>query len=175
MAQYRDYTSQIRISDDSIIINSSFSNGTQMSSTVARDGSMDTNFKAACAAHRDAVLGLSPSSTSPSCYVTTPGKWIKMVPSGTLVTLDAIINVPAGNSGVLVFYLDVTPYTVKYSHNGGSYVTFVNGDTVTVANGDTLKLEAFSVATQDFINGSVSDQDTGKLLDAFSLFNSTPP
>lgn len=174
MAQYRDYAEQIRISDTDIIITATLPGGSQLSNTVVRDGSMDTNFKAAMAAHRDAVLSLNPSSTSPPCYVAVQGKWIKSTASPTVITDNATIKVPTGNSGILVLNLEVVTYTVKYSKNGGAFTTIANGGTVTVANNDLLKFEALSVASSDFVNGNITDQDTGVEVDTINLLNTTP-
>lgn len=174
MSQYRDYDERIRISDTDIVITATLPNGSQLSNTVVRDGSMDANFKAAMAAHRDAVLSLKASSTSPPCYVAVKGKWIKTTASPTIITADSIIKVPTGNSGILVLHLDTSAYTVKYSKNGGAYTTIVDGGTVTVANNDLLKFEALSVVSSDFVNGSVTDQDTGVEVDTINLLNSTP-
>lgn len=173
MSQYRRYTTDVFISDANIIVTSTFGPNT-LSNTIVRDGSMDANFKTALAAHRDSVLSLKPSSTSPACYLVTVGKWVKSTNSGTVVSDNATIKVPTGNSGVLVLHLDATSYVTKWSKNGGAFTTFVDGATVTVADGDTLKFEGLALVAQDFVNGTVTDQDTGVQLDAFSLFNSTP-
>jgi hypothetical protein len=173
MSKYYQYTTNYFISDDDIVITSTIGTNT-VSTTVLRDGSMDANFKAACAAHRDTVLSLAPTSTSPPCYVDVIGEWIKMTNSGTVVSPASTIRVPAGNSGILIFSLEATSYVTKYSLNGGGFTTFIDGATVAVADGDTLVIEALAVAEQDFVNGKVVDSDTGIDLDAFSLMNNTP-
>lgn len=172
--QIRIYNSEIKITDTVINITSTFSGGNQISTDVARDGSMDTNFKAACAAHRDSVLSLSPTSTSPPCYVSTKGKWIKTNISATVASEDAVIKVPTGNSGILVFHLDANPYTFQFSKNSGTWTTAVDTNTITVVNNDLLKVRGTGVAPQAFINGSITDQDTGVEVDIISLMNNTP-
>lgn len=172
MAQFREYFTRVFISDTEITVTTTYG-ATQLNDIVLRDGSMDTNFKAKQAAHRDAILGLGPSSTTPRCYVDLTGHWIKQTNSGTVVSANATVTVPTGNSGVLVFRTD-TGYTVKYSKNGGAFTTIANGGTVTVANGDTLKFEALAVAAMDFVEADVFDQDTGQLIDSISLLNNTP-
>lgn len=174
MAQYREYNTQYRISPADIVMTSIFVDGTQRSDTIIRDGSMDTNFKTACAAHRDIVLSLKATSTSPPCSVEVRNKWVKMVASGTVASDTATMKVPVGNSGVLVVHLDATGYTVKYSLAGSGFTTVADGGTITVTDGQTLRFEALAVASFDFQTGSVTDQDTGVQIDVISLMNSTP-
>jgi hypothetical protein len=172
MAQFREYFTRVFITGTEITITTTYG-AIQINDIVLRDGSMDTNFKAKQAAHRDVILGLEPSSTSAPCYLDLTGHWIKQTNSGTIISANATVTVPTGNSGVLVLYTD-TAYTVKYSKNGGAFTTIVDGGTVTVANGDTLKFEALSVAAFDYVTGDVYDQDTGRLVDSISLLNNTP-
>jgi hypothetical protein len=175
MSQYREYITRYRISSADIVIISDFVDGSQKADTILRDGSMDTNFKAACAAHRDVVLSLGATSTSTPCSVLLKNKWVKMVASATVASNVATMKVPTGNSGILVVHLDTTGYTVKYSLSGGGFTTTItDGGTITVTDGQTLQFEALAVASFDFQNGSVTDQDTGVQVDVISLMNSTP-
>lgn len=173
MAQFREYSIRVFISDTEITITSTYG-ATQMNDIVLRDGSMDTNFKTKMALHRDAVLAQGASSTSAPCFVDMTGHWIKQTTSSTVISANATLTVPTGNSGILVFHTD-TAYTVKYSKNGGAFTTIADGGTITVANGDTLKFEALGLAEYDFVEGNVYDQDSGRLVDSISLLNNTAP
>jgi hypothetical protein len=172
MAQFREYFTRVFISDTEITLTSTYGS-VQLNDIVLRDVNMDTNFKTKLAAHRDAFLGLGPSSTSPSCYVDLRGHWIKQSPGATVTTVNATVTVPPGNSGILVYYSD-TGYTVQYSVNGGSWTTITDGGTITVTNGQTLKFKGSSIADMDFIEAQVYDQDTAELIDTISLLNNTP-
>lgn len=173
MAQNWEYSVDVLITGTAARIVTSYQ-AAQFVADVARDASFDTNFKNAMAAHRDAILSVKASSTSLPCYLDAVGKWFKMANSGTLTTDNAVVRVPAGNSGVLILHREPTSYVTTYSKAGGAFVAFVDGDTVTVTNGQTLRFSAVGVASQDFVNGGVEDQDTGQGLDSISLFNSTP-
>lgn len=175
MAQYREYTTEYRISTADIVMISSFTDGTQRSDTILRDGSMDTNFKTACAVHRDIVLSLSPTTTSPPCYVSVRNKWVKMTPTTTVTSNVAIIKVPTGNSGKVKVYWEATDTgTVESKIASGSWTTATNGIELTLTDGQTLTIRGITMAAQEFINGTVVDSDTGITLDAISLMNSTP-
>src|ERR1043165_2034056 len=124
MAQYRDFNTTFRVTDDNVIITSQMGIN-QQTDTVDRDGSFETNFKAAVWNHLQTVLDLAPSSTSPSCTVTTPGRWRQATASGTVSSGATIIRVPSGNSGNLVLYCD-TGTTMYYKKNAGSYTSFTD-------------------------------------------------
>lgn len=172
MAQYREYITEYRISSADIVMTSTFIGGVQKSDTVVRDGSMDTNFKAACAAHRDTVLSLSPSSTSPPCYVAVRGKWIKTHTGATVTSDAATIKVPSGNSGKVKVYFEFTDTgTMKYKIASGSFTTITTGTEITLTDGQTLTLQGLTMAEQEFVNGVVTDSDTGVDLDTISLMN----
>lgn len=175
MAKYYDYISEIRASATEIVIKSTYGPD-QISTPVVRDGSEETNFKAACWAHKQAFLSLPASSTSPACYVVDRGLLIASTASATVVTTPTTIVVPPGNSGVLVWQLDpiTGTGTIEYKINSGSYSTLAHGGTVTVTNGQTITIRASTLAELEFINGSIVDQDTGKEIEVFSLMNSTP-
>lgn len=173
MAKFYNIATTIFITDTEIIVTSIFGSNVK-STTVTRGGSEDTNLAAAIVAHKAAFLSIAPSSTSPASYVSVLGKWVKLTPSANVTSDNAVVNVPTGNSGVLVLHLDPTSYIVKYSINGGTLTAFTDGNTITVTNGQTLKFQGLGLATQDFVNGYVVDSDTGRTLDAFSLMNSTP-
>lgn len=172
MGQIREYFTRVYVTDTEITITTTYG-AIQIYDNVLRDGSMDTNFKAKQAAHRDTILSLTPSATSAPCYLDITGHWNKSTNSGTVISANATVTVPVGNSGILVFYSD-TAYTVKYSINNGAWTDVVDEDTITVVNGDTLKFEALGLTEFDFVNGEVRDQDTGRLVDSISLLNNTP-
>jgi len=172
MSQYREYTTSVFINDDEIILTSRFGSNT-LSSTVARDGSEETNFKAACWAHRNSVVSLPPSSTAPPCYVTVHGRWNKATASGTVTTATATIEVPAGNSGILSVILDDDSFVTSYRIGAGSWVAFNSGDTITITDGQLLSFKVDSLTEQYSINGTVTDDDTGVLIDAISLMNTS--
>lgn len=175
MAQYREYITEYRISAADIVMTSTFVGGVQKSDTILRDGSMDTNFKTACAAHRDIVLSLSPSSTSPPCYVTVRSKWLKLQANATVTSDIATIKVPTGNSGKMKVYFEATSTgTLKYKIAAGSFTTITTGTEITLTDGQTLSFQGLTMEEQEFINGEVVDTDTGIQLDTISLMNSTP-
>lgn len=173
MAQFREYTSTVSISDTQIVLRSVIA-GSMYEQIVTRGGSEDNDFKTAALAHKTTATASAPSATSAPCTVRTPGRWNKNGASGSLSTPSTTLSVPATNSGVLVLHKDTTSGTMKYSKNGGAATTFADGDTVTFANSDTLAFSIVSLASTDGANGYVSDQDTGTRLDSISFFNSAP-
>lgn len=173
MAKYYNITSEIFITDTLITV-TSFFGGNVLSTSITRGGSEDTALAAAIVAHKNAFISLAPTSTSPPCYVTERGKWIKLTPSGTVTTDNAVVKVPTGNSGILILHVDPSAYTAQRSVNGGTFTTFTDGATVTLTDGQTLKFKGLGLVEQDFLNGSVVDSDTGQTLDDFSLMNSSP-
>lgn len=174
MSQYRDFLTNFRVTSDNVILTSEMSTF-QKTDVVLRDGSFETNFKAAVWAHLQIVLGLNSTATTPPCSVQTPQRWHKTQAADTITTSATIITVPPGNSGILILHRDTGSFTMQYSKNAGSYTTFADGATITVANGDTLSFKATSIPGQDFANGSVLDSDTGALLDSINLYNTMPP
>lgn len=173
MAQYREYTIAVFMSDTDILITSKIG-GYQVSNRIARDGSEDANFAAAMVAHKALAFSRSANTTSPPCSVESLGKWVKFAPSGAVTGLATIIHVPPGNSGQLDFSLDTGGGSMTYSVNGATPVAATDGGNVTVVEGDTLKFAASGLAAQESATGSVIDHDTGLPLDTISLYNSTP-
>jgi hypothetical protein len=176
MAKYYDYISEIHQTDTNIYIKSTFG-PTVKSDTVARDGSVETNFKAACWAHLLAFTSLAPNTTSPACYVTLLRKWVISVAATDVTTGTATIKVPPGNSGVLILYAenpDIGTTTMQYKKSAGSFTTFTDGTEVTFVDGDTLSFKGVAMVEQAFINGRVVDKDTGVQLDVISIMNTTP-
>lgn len=174
MAQYRQFTTTVFITDANLIVTTVLSGGLQMSDVVVRDGSEDTNFATVMNAHKAAAIGSSPTAISPPCYVATAGKWIKVQAAGTITTPATKINVPPGNSGDLILNFDAGSFTMAYILNGGSPTTFSSGDTLTVADQDTLAFKVTSLAPQELASGEILDSDTESTLDTISLFNSAP-
>ena len=173
MGQFREYTESIFISDDQVTITATI-RGSQYAAVVARDASMDTNFKAAIAAHLDIALAAPPTATSPPCTVMTQGKWSKVLANASITSASTIIMVPTGNSGNLILRRDDGAFTMKYSKNGGAATTYTDGVVITVVDGDTLAFSATGIPEQEFATGSVTDGDTEVSLDIISLYNSTP-
>lgn len=171
--QYRKLLADITVDDNNITIVATIG-GNILSASVVRDGSEETNFKAAMWSFRQTLNETTPSATSLPCRVLTPGKWFKNISSGTITTPATVIDVPTGNSGGLILRRDSTSATVQYRINAGSWTTFADGDPITVADGNTLAFKATSVPETETVNGSVEDTDTSVTLDSISLYNTTP-
>lgn len=173
MSQYREYSESIFITPTQIIITTRLGANT-LSTEIARDGSEDTNFAAAMIAHKNTTVSLPPTSTAPPCNVDVIGKWIKLAESDSFSTLGNVINVPAGNSGVLVLHIDQNfSGTLSYKINTGSVTAFDDLDEITVADGDILYFLIATLDEQDTASGRVEDKDTARLVDSFALLNST--
>lgn len=176
MSQFREYTVKIRSDGANISIISTYGSN-QLSSVVAQDGLEDTNFGAACVAHKNAFFSLPASSTSPPCTVSVSGRWVQVTaggtPTGDVTTLGSTINVPVGNSGDLILYVEAGDFTAQYKINAGSFTTFTDATTINVNDGDVLYFKSDTAAAQETMNGSVVDSDTARTVDAFSLLNSS--
>lgn len=173
MGQIRDYTSTFFVIDANVQIRSLIK-GSQLADTVVRDGSFQTNFKAACWAHLQAALNLPPTGTSPPCTVTTFQRWIKSQAAGSVAGVATNIVVPSTNSGHLELHVDAGGFTAQYSIAGGSFTTFTDGTVITLTNGQSLAFRGTGLAAQETMSGYVLDGDTGTPLDTISLSNATP-
>lgn len=173
MAQYREYSMKIRISDTDITIVSLFGTGNEIANNFTRtfDAAEVTNFKNYCEAHRQAALSSPATSITPPSYVVPRGRLLKNQVAATITTNSTTVKVPAGNSGSLKLLRDAGTWSLLYSINGGSFVAFTDGTNVTFTDGQTLTLKATGLTSGDSAAGSILDNDTGTLVDVYNLFS----
>lgn len=172
--QYRDYESDVRVTDNEIVLRSQIGSIT-LQDIITRGGSEETDYKAAAWSHLQTVLANAPSaSTSSPCSVVTKGKLNKFTASASFSTAITTLIVPTGNDGDIQFRIDPGSYTLTYQKNGGSATSLADEDIVTFADGDTLNLNISGTTEQDLFSGYLVDVETGQTIDNFQLMNTTP-